>query len=68
MVASTGDETCPPIIDADPAVPTETLLVEGASHWGLVLNRRLLATLIPAVLEWISRTTQPASAPARSGP
>jgi len=23
------------------------------SHWGLVLNRRVLATLIPAVLRWI---------------
>lgn len=68
VVASTGDETFPPMTYADLAVPAETLVVEGASHWGLVLNRRLLATLIPAVLEWISRTTQPASAPARSGP
>jgi pimeloyl-ACP methyl ester carboxylesterase len=34
--------------------------VEGASHWGLVLNRRALATVIPAVLQWIERTVQAA--------
>lgn len=31
--------------------------VEGASHWGLVLSRRALAPLVPAVTEWIERTT-----------
>jgi len=29
------------------------LVADGASHWGLVLNRRVLATLVPAVLEWL---------------
>jgi pimeloyl-ACP methyl ester carboxylesterase len=68
VVASTGDETFPPVTYADPAVPAESLVVEGASHWGLVLNRRLLATLIPAVLDWISRATRgPASSPAPCG-
>ena len=37
-------------------VPAERLVVEGASHWGLVLSRRLLATLGPAVLAWLSWT------------
>ena len=31
----------------------ERLKVEGASHWGLVLNRRALPTLTPAVLRWL---------------
>jgi pimeloyl-ACP methyl ester carboxylesterase len=30
------------------------LSVEGASHWGLVLNRRALETMIPAVLRWLA--------------
>lgn len=30
------------------------LSVEGASHWGLVLNRRALAQTIPTVLRWMS--------------
>lgn len=34
------------------------LSVEGASHWGLVLNRRALATTIPAVLRWIALAIQ----------
>ena len=27
--------------------------IKGASHWGLVLNRRALAVVIPRVLEWL---------------
>jgi len=38
----------------------EHLVADGASHWGLVLNRRVLATLVPVVLEWVER--QPAEA------
>jgi len=34
------------------------LSIEGASHWGLVLNRRALATTIPAVLRWIALAIQ----------
>jgi pimeloyl-ACP methyl ester carboxylesterase len=30
------------------------LSVEGPSHWGLVLNRRALKTMIPAVLRWLA--------------
>ena len=33
-------------------LPAEYLVAEGASHWGLVLNRRALATLIPSVTAW----------------
>lgn len=35
-----------------PATQTH-LSVEGASHWGLVLNRRTLASLVPDVVGWI---------------
>ena len=30
------------------------LSAEGASHWGLVLNRRILAQLVPKILSWLS--------------
>jgi pimeloyl-ACP methyl ester carboxylesterase len=68
VVASTGDESFPPTAYADLPLPAERLVVEGASHWGLVLNRRLLATLVPAVLAWLSRTIPgQAAAPAPPG-
>ena len=28
---------------------------EGASHWGLVLNRRVLATLVPRITAWVEK-------------
>lgn len=36
----------------------DNLSVEGASHWGLVLNRRALATLIPAASRWLTGALQ----------
>ena len=33
------------------------LTIEGASHWGLVLQRRALSSMIPAVLRWIAQHT-----------
>jgi pimeloyl-ACP methyl ester carboxylesterase len=39
----------------------EHLSVDGASHWGLVLSRRALSTLVPSVTAWIDRAiTAPA--------
>ena len=55
VVASTGDASFPPPAYADLSVPAERLVVEGASHWGLVLNRRLVATLVPRVTAWLER-------------
>lgn len=55
VVASTGDATFPPPAYADLSVPAERLVVDGATHWGLVLNRRLLATLVPTVVTWLER-------------
>ncbi|HEY8490636.1 MAG TPA: alpha/beta hydrolase family protein [Dehalococcoidia bacterium] len=34
-------------------LPADYLSVEGASHWGLVLNRRALAAAVPAVVAWL---------------
>jgi pimeloyl-ACP methyl ester carboxylesterase len=35
------------------------LSVEGASHWGLVLNRRALESMVPAVLRWLAGALHP---------
>src|SRR4029450_9367794 len=53
VVASTGDATFPPPAYADLSVPAERLVVDGATHWGLVLNRRLLDSLVPTVTAWL---------------
>ncbi|HEU4368068.1 MAG TPA: hypothetical protein VFV05_07580, partial [Methylomirabilota bacterium] len=67
VVASTADQTFPPATYASLPVETPTLVVDGASHRGLVLNRRVLATLVPAVTAWLRRAA-PAPAGARSPP
>jgi pimeloyl-ACP methyl ester carboxylesterase len=36
-------------------LPAEHLVADGASHWGLVLNRRALSRTIPAVLTWLNK-------------
>ena len=36
-------------------LPADRLTMEGASHWGLVLNRRAIAQAIPAVVDWLQR-------------
>jgi pimeloyl-ACP methyl ester carboxylesterase len=38
-------------------LPADYLIVDGASHWGLVLNRRALAKIEPAVLDWLGQQT-----------
>lgn len=38
-------------------LPADYLSVPNASHWGLVLNRRALATLVPDVLAWLADHT-----------
>jgi len=37
------------------------IMVSESSHWGLVLDRRVLAQLMPQVLEWLSVTAGPDS-------
>jgi pimeloyl-ACP methyl ester carboxylesterase len=33
------------------------LSVEGASHWGLVLQKRAIGSMLPAVLHWVAQHT-----------
>ena len=49
-----GENTSPSHDDVWPGA--DYLTVEGASHWGLALNRRALVRAIPAVLRWIEST------------
>ena len=38
-------------------LPAEYHTVEACSHWGLVLNRRALAGLVPMVARWMAQAT-----------
>ena len=38
-------------------LPADRLVVEGASHWGLVLNRCAIKQAMPAVVDWLERNT-----------
>jgi pimeloyl-ACP methyl ester carboxylesterase len=53
LVTSAADRAWPAERYRDLWLKADNLSVEGASHWGLVLNRRALATLIPAVMRWL---------------
>ena len=55
IVTGTQDKTWPQERYKDLWLPADYLRVEGASHWGLVLQRRALASTIPAVLQWFER-------------
>lgn len=53
IVTGTLDNQWPSQRYNDLWLPADRLSVDGASHWGLVLNRRALAQTVPAVLRWI---------------
>ena len=53
IVTGTMDKQWPAERYNDLWLQAERINVEGASHWGLALNRRALAQCIPAVLQWI---------------
>jgi len=55
VVTGTADTQWPRERYASLSLPAEHLSADGASHWGLVLNRRALATLCPSVVAWIER-------------
>jgi pimeloyl-ACP methyl ester carboxylesterase len=55
IATGTADRQWPLSRYSDLWLPADYLSADGASHWGLVLNRRALATLIPAVLDWLAR-------------
>ena len=56
IVTGTADTQWPRQRYDDLGLQADYLSVEGASHWGLVLNRSALATMIPAVLRWMAQT------------
>ena len=53
IVTGTADTQWPRTRYHDLWLKADYLGVDGASHWGLVLNRRALETMIPAVLRWL---------------
>jgi hypothetical protein len=58
VVTSTGDTQWPGSRYDGLHLPAERLSVDGASHWGLVLNRRLVGVLVPQVVTWIERVRE----------
>ena len=39
--------------------PADHVSIEGASHWGLVLNRRVLPGIVSSVIGWLEKNTSP---------
>jgi hypothetical protein len=58
LVTGTADKAWPAERYQGLWLKADHLSVEGASHWGLVLNRRALATLIPAASRWLTGALQ----------
>jgi pimeloyl-ACP methyl ester carboxylesterase len=56
IATGTADAQWPRSRYNDLHLPAEHLTVEGASHWGIVLNRRSLTTLVPQALAWLGTT------------
>jgi pimeloyl-ACP methyl ester carboxylesterase len=57
LVTGTADEQWPRSRYESLWLRADEIEVEGASHWGLVLNRRALATLVPQVVAWLGQVT-----------
>ena len=55
IVTGTEDRQWPRARYADLHLPAAFVEADGASHWGLVLNRRALAILVPTVVGWLER-------------
>ena len=53
IVTGTADRAWPRERYTDLWLTADHLSIEGASHWGLVLNRRALTTMISAVVPWM---------------
>jgi pimeloyl-ACP methyl ester carboxylesterase len=58
IVTGTADTQWPRERYHDLWLHADYLSIEGASHWGLVLSRRVLETMIPAVLRWLAGAGQ----------
>jgi pimeloyl-ACP methyl ester carboxylesterase len=55
VVTGTADAQWPRARYQDLYLQRDHVEAEGASHWGLVLNRRVLPRLISAVVDWIAK-------------
>jgi pimeloyl-ACP methyl ester carboxylesterase len=64
IVTGSADTQWPRARYQDLWLKADYLSVEATSHWGLVLNRRALQTLVPTVLRWMERIL---SVPSSSG-
>ena len=53
IVTGTADTSWPRERYAELTLPAEHLSVAGASHWGLVLSRRALRTVVADVVRWL---------------
>ena len=53
VVTGSQDEAWPRSAYAGMRLPADYLELSGASHWGLVLNRRLLPELSSGVMDWL---------------
>lgn len=54
VVAGGCDAIMPPSAYDDFPLPADLTVADGASHWGLVLSRRALATVVPTVCAWLT--------------
>jgi pimeloyl-ACP methyl ester carboxylesterase len=59
VVTGSADTVMPRSRYRDLPFPADQLKVEGASHWGLVLSRRAIATALPQTLAWLERAVLP---------
>src|SRR2546428_7521528 len=59
IVTGTADTQWPRRRYDDFPFPADHVSVEGASHWGLVLNRRGVPGLVSAVFSWVGGNASP---------
>ena len=55
IATGTLDEFWPAAVYRDLPLPADRLSLEGASHWGLVLNRQKVSAFVPEVVAWIRK-------------
>jgi pimeloyl-ACP methyl ester carboxylesterase len=55
IVTGTDDQQWPRERYNNLQLPAAYATIEGVSHWGLVLNRRALKSIVPAVLVWLDK-------------
>ena len=53
IITGTEDRQGPRSRYSDMSLKSDQLSVERASHWGLVLSRRSVASAVPQVIDWI---------------